>query len=359
MTRVERMHYPAPLGQVEALEIRRRPVHSHHWASVPLRAERILDEARLISFDPAGQKLEQQVARLRREHGLRVAFEWDEVGTVSPYEWPQFAGERAREMSRQTRESNRLVGRTADGLLEALLSDIGYVVKQEGPTRVILPREGSRLGYPVRLNTRGLSVDEAVRAIFAQVPAEETWHAAGQAVFITTDERLGRFSQRLPAPVMVLERVTAAEGLTRLLNAMKPAMIWTVEWLNEAAMVSLETVAEDETARAIRVAHAWLEGVDEGGYDASWREAGAVFRGAITQAAWVATLHGWRGPMGDAQARWLTGMEEASRLPGVPDGRFLVLTWEAHFTRKQSAVETLTLQREADGRWRVAGYFIR
>jgi hypothetical protein len=42
-----------------------------------------------------------------------------------------------------------------------------------------------------------------------------------------------------------------------------------------------------------------------------------------------------------------------------PDGNYLLITYDSVFERKQTAVETLTLYQEADGRWRAAGYFIK
>jgi hypothetical protein len=44
--------------------------------------------------------------------------------------------------------------------------------------------------------------------------------------------------------------------------------------------------------------------------------------------------------------------------PGV-DGDFAFLQFRTAFAKQSDAGETLTLEREADGAWRVIGYFIR
>src|SRR3990172_8443962 len=45
--------------------------------------------------------------------------------------------------------------------------------------------------------------------------------------------------------------------------------------------------------------------------------------------------------------------------PGAPDGQYVVIQYETSFERKSSAIETITPIREKDGKWRVAGYYIR
>ena len=47
------------------------------------------------------------------------------------------------------------------------------------------------------------------------------------------------------------------------------------------------------------------------------------------------------------------------RSPGAPDGEYLVIRFAASFEKKQSAIETVTPIKDADGIWRVCGYFIQ
>ena len=48
-----------------------------------------------------------------------------------------------------------------------------------------------------------------------------------------------------------------------------------------------------------------------------------------------------------------------TELPGAPDGQYVVIQFKTAFANKQSAIETVTPMLEEDGRWLVAGYFIK
>ena len=45
--------------------------------------------------------------------------------------------------------------------------------------------------------------------------------------------------------------------------------------------------------------------------------------------------------------------------PGAPDGEYSLLVFRSTFANKTDSRETVTLEREADGNWRVIGYFVR
>jgi len=46
-------------------------------------------------------------------------------------------------------------------------------------------------------------------------------------------------------------------------------------------------------------------------------------------------------------------------LPGVPDGKYVVIQYQTSFAKKKAAIETVTPVLDEDGRWRVSGYFIK
>ena len=49
----------------------------------------------------------------------------------------------------------------------------------------------------------------------------------------------------------------------------------------------------------------------------------------------------------------------ATELPGAPDGEYVVFQFSTAFEHKRAAVETVTPMMDADGQWRVSGYFVR
>ena len=116
---------------------------------------------------------------------------------------------------------------------------------------------------------------------------------------------------------------------------------------------------ETPTAAAEAAARAWLGLVDAGKYPESWSDAAAMFRQKITAAPWEAAVSGARAPLGALKSRTLQSATPSSTLPGAPDGAYVVLQFASSFEHKASALETVTPMQDADGKWRVSGYFIK
>jgi hypothetical protein len=115
-----------------------------------------------------------------------------------------------------------------------------------------------------------------------------------------------------------------------------------------------------KSSAAVRsLVEAWLAKVDAGEYGRSWKDAADFFRSAMTEAAWSAALAQSRAPLGVLVSRKLQSEQAAESLPGAPDGKYVVMQFEASFAAKKSAIETVTFMLEKDGNWRAAGYFIR
>lgn len=124
--------------------------------------------------------------------------------------------------------------------------------------------------------------------------------------------------------------------------------------LCQAAVAS--QAAEQE---AVNVANAWLAFVDNGQYSKSWDAAAAYFKAAVTKDQWYASLTAARNPFGRVLSRKVKSRQYATTLPGAPDGEYVVIQYQTSFERKKSAIETVTPKRDKDGKWRVAGYYIR
>ena len=113
------------------------------------------------------------------------------------------------------------------------------------------------------------------------------------------------------------------------------------------------------TAPAESAARAWLALVDAGKYADSWSGAATMFRQKITAAQWEAAVSGVRAPLGALKSRILKSATPRNTLPGVPDGEYVVIQFAASFEHKADALETVTPMKDADGKWRVSGYFIQ
>ena len=106
-------------------------------------------------------------------------------------------------------------------------------------------------------------------------------------------------------------------------------------------------------------AASWLKLVDDGKDEASWDQAAKLFRGAVTKEQWKQALAGARGPLGKLVSRKVKSREYTEKVPGGPDGKYVVIQYDTVFEKKASAVETVTPMMDPDGAWRVSGYFIR
>jgi uncharacterized protein DUF4019 len=115
----------------------------------------------------------------------------------------------------------------------------------------------------------------------------------------------------------------------------------------------------DAADPAVDVQRSWLALVDAGKYDESWDAAGSFFRQAVTKESWRQMVRGVRAPLGALRSRTLDKRQEASTLPGAPDGKYVIVQWKTSFANKASAVETVTSVLEKDGKWQVTGYYVR
>ena len=121
-------------------------------------------------------------------------------------------------------------------------------------------------------------------------------------------------------------------------------------------LAPLALLAQDDKARAD--AEKWLGLVDNGKYKDSWKEASKPFRTQVTAEEWERQVKGVRESIGALESRKHAGSQATKTLPGAPDGDYVVMTFNAKFANKASAIETVVVSKEG-GAWRVAGYFVR
>jgi len=127
------------------------------------------------------------------------------------------------------------------------------------------------------------------------------------------------------------------------------------------SVVLCQAVVADQAAEkaAVEAASQWVALVDEGKYPQSWDNAAGFFKGAVKKYQWEASLSAARKPLGRVLSRKEKARQYTTTLPGAPDGHYVVIQYETSFERKSSAIETITPMREKDGKWGVAGYYIR
>lgn len=137
-------------------------------------------------------------------------------------------------------------------------------------------------------------------------------------------------------------------GLRRLLAGLLAGML----------LAGIAGSAETPEDAAQVAAEAWLKLVDQGHYQASWQRADELFQDAVPEIHWPALAQRARVPFGKLLSRRLKSRQYLDQLAGAPDGRYVVLHYEARFEHK-AAIETVTPVQGDDGTWRVSGYYIR
>jgi len=126
--------------------------------------------------------------------------------------------------------------------------------------------------------------------------------------------------------------------------------------------VSLVHPAQAQDPRASvaqKAARDWLALSDRGDAQGTGKSAGKRFQTALTASGWASALQKAREPMGTMISRTIMSTQFKTSFPGAPDGDYAIIAFKTRFTKKEAANETVTVEREADGAWRVIGYFIR
>ena len=128
---------------------------------------------------------------------------------------------------------------------------------------------------------------------------------------------------------------------------------------NETAEQPAATANAAAEQAATAAAQKWLAEIDNGQYAQSWQDASVFFQNAVPEEKWESALNAVRKPLGNLVSRNLQSAQYATQLPGAPDGKYVVMQFEASFANKKSAIETVTFMLEKDGQWKSSGYYIK
>lgn len=115
----------------------------------------------------------------------------------------------------------------------------------------------------------------------------------------------------------------------------------------------------DARRQALEAARAWLALTDDGKYAESWEAAAGYLKKAVSKDDFVKSLQAARTPLGKMISREVQSEQFSTRLPGAPEGQYVVIQFKTSLANAQSVVETVTPMLDKDGRWRVSGYYIK
>ena len=118
--------------------------------------------------------------------------------------------------------------------------------------------------------------------------------------------------------------------------------------------------AQDPRAADVqRAAREWLAMTDRFDSIGSREAAGKRFKEAMTADEWSLALRRERSPLGTQEQRTLLQTLFEKSFGGLPEGEYALVSFRSAYSSRPEVRETVTLERETDGRWRVIGYFLR
>ena len=110
--------------------------------------------------------------------------------------------------------------------------------------------------------------------------------------------------------------------------------------------------------QAQAAARDWLALADANDAAATYNAAAKRFQETMPVDKWAAAMSKVRQQFGATQKRTMIGAEAASSAQGVK-GEFVMIAYRTDFEKRGSGTETVTLELESDGKWRVIGYLMQ
>ena len=129
-----------------------------------------------------------------------------------------------------------------------------------------------------------------------------------------------------------------------------------------ALLLCSVSFAQDDAAKkkaAQASAESWMALVDAGDYAQSWDQAASFFKGKVSKADWEKMVGSVRNQVGKSENRTLASAQYTTKLPGAPDGEYVVIQYKSAFANQPTAIETIVPMLDKDGKWHVSGYFIK
>lgn len=117
----------------------------------------------------------------------------------------------------------------------------------------------------------------------------------------------------------------------------------------------LGVAQDDKSSAAQGAARSWLAIVDKLDVKASYEAADPKFRSGMTAERWTEAVTKIRAPLGPVDRRAVVSTRFTSTLQGFPPGDYAVVVFRSAYALRPIQ-ETVTLDRDSAGTWRVVGY---
>jgi hypothetical protein len=109
-------------------------------------------------------------------------------------------------------------------------------------------------------------------------------------------------------------------------------------------------------AVAVETGQAWMALLDNGSYSQAWEGAAASMHDCVSQADFDNEMQGIRGSLGKVQSRDIKSQRRMVNPAGLPEGDYCFISYTTTFENRPNMAETLMLELEQDGIWRISAY---
>jgi Tfp pilus assembly protein PilF len=189
------------------------------------------------------------------------------------------------------------------------------------------------------------------------------WIAKGAG---KTDEAIGWWKKAVEAAPNATAALSGLASTCMEMSQYDQAAQYYQMWLQaepnnadaKAGVEKAKAAAHDVKA-AMPAAEQWLAALDAGKYADCWAQSAELMRKAMPEASFAAGIRDVLLPLGKVLSRKVLTATYATSVPGAPDGNYVIMQYETDFENKKGAVETITPMKDADGKWRVSGYYIK
>lgn len=112
------------------------------------------------------------------------------------------------------------------------------------------------------------------------------------------------------------------------------------------------------TKEAETQAQAWLSKMDDANVDGSWGGMSTIFSQQLSKQDWDLSIQGMHGYFGKPGERKLSKSFYKTSSFNAPDGDYVDVTFSTDYANAPGRTELVTMVRESEGVWKVAGFSI-
>jgi Protein of unknown function (DUF4019) len=139
--------------------------------------------------------------------------------------------------------------------------------------------------------------------------------------------------------------------------------IHVVLMLAAALMIIMPILSEipdqEQADAATAAATDFLVRIDADQFDSSWEMASKLLQERVPRDTWNEQLTTIREKAGALVSREQDDVSYSTTAKDSPDGDYIQIFYKSRFAKKGDLQEIISTTLEADGHWRVAGYFVQ